>query len=651
MIKGVTLQNFMSYDHAYVPLEPGLNLICGPNGAGKSSILLAISVVLGQTYTERAKRLSDLIRRGQDQARITIQFDNGPKQGRRPFPQYHMDTVNVTRVLKRAGDYMYLIQNRPVSKASVLEAFNKFGLNPDNMLVIMHQLMVGKFSSITAHEKLQMLEEAVGFESYRSDVLDGYRRLGQVSSEEETVANLLQSTQETYDYWKREYEKYQRKKELQSKLRELQRELLWAKVEKREAAVSRIESRIDRMKLSLETSNTKVSEAKAEKEKHNQELVSHKKKMETLRENQLTETRNVAIHQTNLDWISKLTKLNETNNPSTHTHDALAQSVDESQTTPSEKLHLPELHATVLQELEGSTQRLESVSKEIVKLTDEIENELSSIVDFRVRSEVESFRIGLLTEQIAHLEAELVAALEELEPFRTEAENLGSRIKTSRNNLNIMAEINAIQEQLKPYVNVSEDVEKMFSSYTGVLQDLKEKAELVKKNRQEVLKELDKRREKWKEVVETFLGQLSARYGALLAEVGGNGAVKLVNAQDIEKAGIDLLVGFKGSTPMPLDSFTQSGGERSVALMAFLLALQQYVTCPFRGIDEFDVHMDPKNRELISKLIVSSFSRTRSEQYIAITPGQVSIKGDDMHVIVVQNVEGKSTVSEMKRND
>ncbi|MEM2901747.1 MAG: ATP-binding protein, partial [Candidatus Bathyarchaeia archaeon] len=57
MIKGVSMQNFMSYVNAYVPLKPGLNLICGPNGAGKSSILLAISLVLGQTYTERARRL------------------------------------------------------------------------------------------------------------------------------------------------------------------------------------------------------------------------------------------------------------------------------------------------------------------------------------------------------------------------------------------------------------------------------------------------------------------------------------------------------------------------------------------------------------------------------------------------------------------
>ncbi len=645
MIKGITLQNFMSYDHAYVPLEPGLNLICGPNGAGKSSILLAISVVLGQTYTERARKLSDLIRRGQDQARITIQFDNRPRQDRRPFPQYHLDTVNITRVLKRTGDYMYLIQNRPASKANILEALNKLGLNPDNMLVIMHQLMVGRFSSITAHEKLQMLEEAVGFESYRSDVLDGYRRLGQVRSEEENIANLLQSTQETYDYWKREYEKYQRKRELQSKLTELQRELLWAKVEKREAAISRIKTRIDRMKLSLETSNVKVSEAKAEGEKHDQELASLREEIKSIRDSQLAETRNAAIQQTNLEWVSRLTGLDQEDTLSVHGNESGIQAIL------GEKLRLQELRTTALNEMNESSQRLDSINKEIDRLNEEMEKRLSSLIVSKVQSGVESFKIDLLNEQIIQIEAELVAALEELEPAKIEAEKLGLRITTTRKNLEISSEISIVEEQLKPYANVSEDVEKMFTSYTGMLEDLKEKAELVKKNRQEILSELDKRREKWKEVVETFLEQLSLRYNTLLSEVGGNGTVKLVNAHDIEKAGIDLLVGFKGSAPMPLDSFTQSGGERSVALMAFLLALQQYVTCPFRGIDEFDVHMDPKNRELISRMIVSSFSEAKGEQYLAITPGQVSVRDGGTHVIVVQNVEGKSIVSEMKQND
>ena len=72
-----------------------------------------------------------------------------------------------------------------------------------------------------------------------------------------------------------------------------------------------------------------------------------------------------------------------------------------------------------------------------------------------------------------------------------------------------------------------------------------------------------------------------------------------------EKCGLEILVGFKGNKPTPLDAFTQSGGERSIAMMAFLLALQQHITSPFRAIDEFDVHMDPKNRELVTNLIMS----------------------------------------------
>ena len=61
-VKEIILENFMSYEYARIPLREGLNLIVGPNGAGKSSVLLAISVAFGQAYTERSRKLSDLIR-------------------------------------------------------------------------------------------------------------------------------------------------------------------------------------------------------------------------------------------------------------------------------------------------------------------------------------------------------------------------------------------------------------------------------------------------------------------------------------------------------------------------------------------------------------------------------------------------------------
>ena len=97
-----------------------------------------------------------------------------------------------------------------------------------------------------------------------------------------------------------------------------------------------------------------------------------------------------------------------------------------------------------------------------------------------------------------------------------------------------------------------------------------------------------------------------------------------------------------------LDSLSQSGGERSVALMAFLLALQQHIKSPFRAIDEFDVHLDPRNREMVSDLVISSFRESGGEQYLAITPGQIGTLKGDVHVLVVQNVSGSSEVSEVK---
>ena len=73
-INEIILENFMSYEYARIPLKPGVNLVCGPNGSGKSAILLGISVALGQSYTERSKKLSDL-------PMISVRIDDGHVNG------------------------------------------------------------------------------------------------------------------------------------------------------------------------------------------------------------------------------------------------------------------------------------------------------------------------------------------------------------------------------------------------------------------------------------------------------------------------------------------------------------------------------------------------------------------------------------------
>src|SRR5882762_9596361 len=241
----------MSYKNASIPLEPGLNLIVGPNGAGKSSILLGISVVLGQAYTERSRKLSELIRWGEDQARVSILLDNESEKGPRPFPQARSDKILLTRILKRSGDYHYLLNNKPVSKTSLVEGLTKIGLNPDNMLVIMHQLMVGRFGSVSPIDKL-LLQDAVGFGAYRREVLDASSRLQKLSTERETMSSVLEGTKETYLHWQREYEKYELKRKLEDQFKDLQRELVWRRIMRRESAQKRVKDRVSSLHGKIE---------------------------------------------------------------------------------------------------------------------------------------------------------------------------------------------------------------------------------------------------------------------------------------------------------------------------------------------------------------------------------------------------------------
>jgi len=116
-----------------------------------------------------------------------------------------------------------------------------------------------------------------------------------------------------------------------------------------------------------------------------------------------------------------------------------------------------------------------------------------------------------------------------------------------------------------------------------------------------------------------------------------------MNPDDIEEAGLEVYVGFKGAEPVPLNAYTQSGGERSAATIALLLALQQHVKSPFRAVDEYDVHLDPLNRQIIANQIVSSVKGSNT-QYLVITPSRIAFPEEGVHIITVQSVGGESII-------
>ncbi|HXZ90233.1 MAG TPA: AAA family ATPase [Candidatus Dormibacteraeota bacterium] len=641
MIKGVVLTNFMSYENSYVPLQTGLNLICGPNGAGKSSILLAISLVLGQAYTERSKRLSDLIRWGTDEARVTLILDNSGEK--KPFPYFHTELVTVTRVIRKNGTYYYLLQNKPVPKTAVTDVFQSWGLNPDNILVIMHQFMVGRFAAVTPQDKLKMLEEAVGFQSYREEVLDARKRLENVMSEEQSLVQVLESTKETHDFWKREYDRYLQKRQLEAKLESLKHELLWSRIQKKRDALAHIETRIESKARALQSIEDKIQELSESKKKRQAKYDELNLGRIGLEDEKVERVKQITTQELNIQWATNLLSQFQQLHVATETPSTDLTTKDLDKLRLSWKGTAQESQ----RKLEREKERMTALSERIADVSGRLEDALTRLIDTNVEYEVSGFKRKLLTEELADLQAQLRLAKEELDPMVASAAKSEPPNESPRKIFDIMIEIGAVEEQMKPLTSLSEDVERMYSSYAKVYEELKAKADQVAVSRQEIMSELDKRLSRWRDVLSNFLEELTGRYSEILKAVSATGGIRLISSRDIEKCGLEILVGYKGNNPTALDAFTQSGGERSIAMMAFLLALQQHITSPFRAIDEFDVHMDPKNRESVTQLIMSNAAAITEGQYLAITPGQLNVTNHS-HVIVVQNVGGTSLVSELK---
>ena len=638
LIQEVILENFMSYEYARVPFKQGVNVIGGPNGAGKSSLLLAISVGLGQSYTERSRKLSDLIRWGHDQARVTLILDNSKQGNKRPVPKYSKDQLFLTRVLRRDGKYGFELENRAVGKQDVERLLGRFGVDPDNMLIIMHQNMVEQFTVLSNTEKLRIVEAAVGLEPFRENVLQAKTKLMRILTQEESVEKLLEQAQQTLNYWREQYEKYQEKKQLQIKRRFLERELSWAEVEKRETAVKGFQANLNKNQDSL-------SKIEQEKIASTNKLNSQQNEREILKK----ETRTAFDERLNLEnKIAQNLSIQSLSGQLLEEVEILKQAIQGSknQLNILRIENLKEMLKNSEQQVSKTNEQIKENQARMLNLEDSSDKATGDVLDKRVTLAILEYKRANAIVTIKDIEKSLKEAQENLTATMQKSMLSGERIAVLKNASEIQDEIRLTDGHLTALKDVSEDIERQYESYSKLYLELKEKAQVVAENREKTLEEVKTRMQSWRTVMENLLDRVNVEYQRIMSQTLATGEVKLSNAQDIETAGLEIFVGFKGGKPVALDAFTQSGGERTTATMSFLLALQQHVRSPIRAVDEYDIHKDPKNREMIAKVLLSTI-KDANAQYVVITPSQITFAQKDANVITVQNIEGKSIVSEV----
>jgi len=677
LIREVILENFMSYSYARVPLRNGVNVVCGPNGSGKSSLLLGICVALGDTYTERSKRLSDLIRWDADVARVTLLLDNSPGEtGLRPVPQFNMDEITLSRTLRKDGKYGFQLNQRHVSKAEVVDLLKGFGFDPDNMLIIMHQNMPGRFANLSSQERLKMLEEAVGYESFRHDVVEAKMKLGGILSEEHSLNQLLNQARETLAYWREQNERLQEKRQLQKRQTFLQQEMAWSRVMALEEAMRHLQSELDETEREL-------AQAEEEMELNTKRVVDAEESLRAMRlqwsdliEKRIESERTVGVSEHTIasskEQLTQVERIIQSSGEQRRRFESsiktllskaragpqrlddyfnLFTEIEETQIQTYDSLsnEFLEQRSSLHSELTHYTERLGEAEKEAGRLVDEMEalrkrldDTNDQYIDSRIQLALLKDRRGRLKRRLEQARAEMDRALRDLRDAEAEALIKGQRIETGRSSDEILNEIRRTAGILMGMADVPEEAEEMYDNYNTTFREIERRIQEVRENRRQLLEEIEERNKKWLEVTENLLDEVNARYQSLLTRLQATGECRLVNSHDIEEAGLEIHVGFKGAAPQKLDLYTHSGGERSTSIMAFLLALQQNVLSPFRAVDEFDLHMDPGNKESVSEFIVQTMEGSTG-QYMAITPSQVTFRSQDVHIIMIHKTEDVST--------
>ncbi|KAK3311361.1 SMC5-like protein [Chaetomium strumarium] len=130
---------------------------------------------------------------------------------------------------------------------------------------------------------------------------------------------------------------------------------------------------------------------------------------------------------------------------------------------------------------------------------------------------------------------------------------------------------------------------------------------------------------RWEPKLDELVSQINDAFSYNFEQISCAGEVGVHKDEDFEKWAIEIKVKFReNETLQRLDQHRQSGGERAVSTIFYLMALQSMAQAPFRVVDEINQGMDPRNERMVHERMVEVACREHTSQYFLITPKLLS---------------------------
>ena len=190
----------------------------------------------------------------------------------------------------------------------------------------------------------------------------------------------------------------------------------------------------------------------------------------------------------------------------------------------------------------------------------------------------------------------------------------------------------------------SEDFESLNERYENISSNIEE-LNLTKK---ELLKYIGEIEEEIKFRIENSFNTISVNFEEVFEKLfpGGKGSLSLTNSDNLLESGIEINVQPRGKKVKKLSLL--SGGERSLAAIAFLFSVFKSFPSPFYILDEVEAALDDANLHRMLNLL--EFVKNDA-QFIIVTHQQQTMQaGDVLYGVTMQPGSGSRVFTKTKKD-
>lgn len=248
--------------------------------------------------------------------------------------------------------------------------------------------------------------------------------------------------------------------------------------------------------------------------------------------------------------------------------------------------------------------------------------------------------------------AEIRDLVRELSLETEEQRDLISSLQEGKTSDELGMEIDAEEAKLELIHAANPNVIREFEKRTAEILRIQKRMETSTDTLRDLTQKIEGIMGQWEPQLDQLVSTINDAFAYNFEQISCAGEVRVHKDPDFDQWALDIMVKFRENEELQkLNAHRQSGGERAVSTIFYLMALQSLAQSPFRVVDEINQGMDPRNERMVHERMVEIACREHTSQYFLVTPKLLANLRYDRKMRVLCIASGEYMPAEGKKLD